>query len=84
MGYGYGSFKGGLSAINYRCNYMQVFFKNISNVKTCMYTINELLQITLLQRPPNIKWVFTDTVALTVNETVLEPKLFMMIENHNN
>ncbi len=32
--------------MNYRCNYMQVFFfKYKYNVKTCMYTISALYQI---------------------------------------
>ncbi len=34
-----------LTEINYRCNYMQVFFKYKYNVKTCMYTISALHQI---------------------------------------
>jgi len=49
---GMGRFKGGFkckgwvsSVINYRCNYMRVFFKYKYNVKTCMYTISPLYQI---------------------------------------
>ncbi len=31
-----------ITEINYRCNYMQVFYKYKYNVKTCMYTISAL------------------------------------------
>ncbi len=34
-----------ITEINYRCNYMQVFFLNKHNVKTWMYTISALYQI---------------------------------------
>jgi len=36
---------GGFGRFNYRCNYMQVFFKYKYNVKTCMCTISAFYHI---------------------------------------